>query len=34
MSERVMTCRACNSKYRPKVKPNVIGVYEVERIET
>ena len=21
--------RVCKSKYRPKVKPNVIGVYEV-----
>ena len=24
--------RACNFKYRPKVKPTVMGVYEVERI--
>ena len=24
--------RACNSKYRPKVKPTVMGIYEVERI--
>jgi len=24
--------RACDSKYRPKVKPTVMGVYEVERI--
>lgn len=24
--------RACNSKYRPKVKPTVMGVYEVERV--
>ena len=24
--------RACNSKYRPKVKPTVIGLYEVERV--
>jgi len=24
--------RACNLKYRPKVKPSVMGVYEVERV--
>lgn len=24
--------RACNSKYHPKVKPSVMGVYEVEHI--
>ena len=24
--------RAYNSKYRPKVKPTVMGIYEVERI--
>jgi hypothetical protein len=24
--------RACDSKYRPKVKPTVMGVYEVERV--
>ena len=24
--------RACNLKYRPKVKPTVMGIYEVERI--
>ena len=24
--------RACNLKYRPKVKPTVMGVYEVERV--
>jgi len=24
--------RACNLKYRPKIKPIVIGVYKVERI--
>ena len=24
--------RACNLKYRPKVKPTVMGVYKVERI--